>query len=425
VKPAAPETQLVRAVGVAGLAASIVNVTIGGGIFRLPALVAATLGAAAPLAFLVCAAVMGLIVVCFAMAGKRVDRTGGPYAYAEAAFGPYAGFLAGVLVWLLGTTAVAAVSTVLADSVGALVPAAAGQSGRAAFLLLTFGALAAVNIAGVKHGTRLNAVATVAKLLPLVVLIAAGGFAVSPANLAWTEPVRAGTVARASMLLIFAFCGIETALVPSGEIRDVRRTVPRALALAMTVVTGIYLALQLVAQGILGAGLAAEKAPLAAAAARALGPWGGTLILAGAAVSMLGYTGGMTLAVPRALYAFGRDGYLPQGLARIHPRFHTPVVAIAAQSGLVCLLAIGSGFERLAVVANLSTLILYAGCCLAAWRLGRAEGGVVSTAAPAVACLAIAWLLTSITWPEWRAVLLVLGIASLLYVFATIRRKGA
>ena len=399
--------------------------TIGGGIFRLPALVAATLGAAAPLAFLVCAAVMGLIVVCFAMAGKRVDRTGGPYAYVEAAFGPYAGFLTGILVWLLGTTAVAAVSTVLADSVGALLPLAGGRSGRAAFLLLTFGTLGAVNVAGVRHGTRLNAVATVAKLLPLVVLIAAGGFAVAPANLTWTEPLHAGTVARASMLLIFAFCGIETALVPSGEIRDVERTVPRAIALAMTVVTAVYIALQLVAQGILGAGLAAEQAPLAAAAARALGPGGGTLILAGAAVSMLGYTGGMTLAVPRALYAFGRDGYLPRALAHIHPRFHTPVVAIAAQSALVCCLAIGSGFERLAVVANLSTLILYAGCCLAAWRLARTDGSVVSTLVPAAACLAIAWLLTSITWPEWRAVLLVLGIASLLYLVAAIRRKGA
>src|SRR5437867_8162956 len=150
------QPSLVRAVGTLGLAASIVNVTIGGGIFRLPALVAASLHAAAPVSFLVCAAAMGLVVVCFAEAGKRVDLTGGPYAYVEVAFGSFAGFLAGVLVWLLGTLAVAAVATILADSVGALVPALEGGSRRAAFLILTFGLLSGVNILGVKQGTRRN-----------------------------------------------------------------------------------------------------------------------------------------------------------------------------------------------------------------------------------------------------------------------------
>src|SRR5881394_1785032 len=142
------QPSLVRAVGITGLAASIVNVTIGGGIFRLPALVA----------FLVCAAAMGLIVVCFAEAGKRVDLTGGPYAYVEVAFGRFPGFLAGVLVWLLGTFAVAAVSTVFADSVGALAAPLAGPFGRAAVLVLTFALLSAVNVLGVRQGTRLNAV---------------------------------------------------------------------------------------------------------------------------------------------------------------------------------------------------------------------------------------------------------------------------
>jgi len=422
---------LVRAIGAAGLAASIVNVTIGGGIFRLPALVAATLHAQAPIAFLVCAAVMGLIVVCFAEAGKRVELTGGPYAYVEVAFGPFAGFLAGILVWLLGSFAVAAVSTVLADSVGALVPGLAGPVGRGLFLIVAFAVASAINIAGVRQGTQFNAIATVAKLLPLVVLVGAGAFAVVPAHLAWTEPVGAGTLARASILLIFAFSGVESALVPSGEFRDVRRTVPKALLAAMLVITGMYLAIQLVAQGVLGETLQAERTPLAAAAARIFGPWGATALLVGAVVSMLGYVGGMTLAVPRALYAFGRDGFLPAAMARVHPRFHTPYVAIATQSALACLLAITSGFERLAILANLVTLLLYAGCCLAAWELGRRdhEGGVGRgwdwrvRVVPFAACAAIAWLLTSITREEWKVTLALLAGASLLY-FVTARARG-
>jgi amino acid transporter len=161
------EPSLLRAIGTIGLAAGIVNVTIGGGIFRLPAVVAGILGTQAPLAFLVCAAVMGLIVAGFAEAGRRVDLTGGPYAYVEVAFGSLAGFLAGVLVWLLGTTAVAAVATVFADSIGAMLPIASGAGGRAMVLVATFGLLATVNVLGVRFGTRLNAVATAAKLLPL------------------------------------------------------------------------------------------------------------------------------------------------------------------------------------------------------------------------------------------------------------------
>jgi len=421
------EPSLLRAIGTIGLAAGIVNVTIGGGIFRLPAVVAGILGTQAPLAFLVCAAVMGLIVAGFAEAGRRVDLTGGPYAYVEVAFGSLAGFLAGVLVWLLGTTAVAAVATVFADSIGAMLPIASGAGGRAMVLVATFGLLATVNVLGVRFGTRLNAVATAAKLLPLFLLIVLGAFAIDPARLAWSEPVAPGSLARGSMLLIFAFCGVESALVPSGEIRDVSRTVPRAVALAMVAVTGVYLALQIVAQGILGTGLASETAPLAAAAARVFGPRGGQLLLAGAAVSMFGYVSGMTLAVPRALYAFALDGYLPRALGAVHPRFRTPHLAILAQTALVVALGITSGFERLAILANLSTLLLYAGCSLAAWRLaaigagasGPDRNGVRRTAAIAIAaCAAIGWLLTSITWPEWRVAFLVLGGAVLVYFVA-------
>jgi amino acid transporter len=428
------QPSLVRAVGTLGLAASIVNVTIGGGIFRLPALIALSLHAAAPLAFLVCAAAMGLIVVCFAEAGKRVDLTGGPYAYVEVAFGRFSGFLAGVLVWLLGTFAVAAVSTVFADSVGALAPPLAGPAGRALVLVLTFALLSAVNVRGVREGTRLNAVATAAKLLPLALLILAGVFRIRPAHLALTEPVAAGTVARASILLIFAFSGVESALVPSGEIEDVRRTVPRALLLAMLVITGFYLALQIVAQGVLGPDLEGATTPLALAASRIFGPWGGTLLLTGAVVSMFGYVSGMTLAVPRALYAFARDGFLPRALARIHPRFRTPHLAIAAQSAIVCLLAITSGFERLAILANLVTLLLYAGCCLAAWELARRDrslDGIGSargwrvTLVPFAACAAIAWLLTSITWREWRVTFMMLGAATLVFLLTAGVRAAA
>ncbi|HEX4600611.1 MAG TPA: amino acid permease, partial [Gemmatimonadales bacterium] len=116
------EPALRRVIGVGGLAAAIFNITVGAAIFVLPAHVAGSLGAAAPLAYLVCGLATALVALCIAEAGSRVPLSGGPYAYVETALGPYAGYLCGVLLWLGITLAMAAVATVFADGVSGLVP---------------------------------------------------------------------------------------------------------------------------------------------------------------------------------------------------------------------------------------------------------------------------------------------------------------
>jgi amino acid transporter len=431
---AAGEGALVRAIGTFGLAASIVNVTVGGGIFRLPASpeVTGRLGAAAPLAYLVCAAVMGLIVLCIAEAGSRVAMTGGPYAYVEATFGRYVGFMVGVMLWLLGCTAVPAVAGVFADTIARLVPAVGTPVGRASFLAAVFAVVAAINVLGVRQGTRLNAVLTVAKLAPLLLLLLVGAFAVHGENVRMVHGVpSAGDLSRASVFLIFAFAGVESALVPSGEVRDPARTVPRAVFLAMGLVTLLYVGLQLVAQGVLGASLVGAATPLADAAGQVFGPWGVVLLSVGFVISAFGYLSGMTLAVPRALYAFGRDGILPRAFAAVHPRFHTPWVAIVVQSALAWLLAVTSGFERLAIVANVSAALVYLGCAAAAWRLQRMNvrqaGGTPfeipgGATAPVLAAAAILFLLSSVTVKEWTVLVVVVIVASGLYAVSAMRR---
>jgi amino acid transporter len=352
----------VRAIGTLGLAAAIINITIGGGIFRLPANVATSLGPAAPLAYLVCAAAMALIVFCIADAGKRVSLTGGPYAYVGTAFGPYVGFLSGVLLWMLGTFATAAVATVFASNVVLLVPVLSGRGGELGVLIAVFAFWSLVNLRRVTLGVRLNSIATVAKLLPLILVAVGGAFFIRPANLQIAALPPAADIARTSLLLIFAFAGIEVALVPSGEVRDTARTVPRAIALAMVAITTLYIALQVVAQGILGAGLAqATAAPLADAAGASLGGWARSLLLAGAAISMFGYLGGMTLSMPRMVFALARDGFLPRALATVHPLHRSPQAAVVVQSLVALALAVSGTFERLAIFANVSALALYLG----------------------------------------------------------------
>ncbi len=422
--------RLLRALGPLGLGAAVVNVTVGGGIFRLPAGAAAALGTAAPLAYLACAGAMGLVVLCVAEAGSRVGRTGGLYAYAEVAFGPLVGFVTGALVYACMVAALGAVASFLADSLGAVVPALAGGAPRALALCLILAAFAAVNVAGLRAASRTNNLLTAAKLVPLAVFVVLGAFAVRGANLAVHALPGAGDVARASTLLIFAFLGTESAIAPSGEVRDPARTVPRALFGAMAAVAAVYVAVHVVAQGVLGPALATSKTPVADAAGVALGPLGQGLVLAGSIVSMLGYVGGMTFAAPRMLYAFARDGFLPRAFGLVHPRHRTPWVAVLAQTVVTAALALTGWFERLALVANGAALLAYAVCCAAAWELRRRdvrEGGGeplrtrAGAVAPAAALGVIAWLLSGLPAKAWAAIGGTIAVALAAYVVANAR----
>lgn len=428
-RDATRESQLVRAIGTWGLAASIVNVTVGGGIFRLPGSpdVSGRLGAAAPLAYLACAVVMGLVVLCIAQAGSRISLTGGPYAYVEVTFGRYVGFLVGVLLWVIGATAIPSVAGLFADAGASLVPAIGTLAGRAMFLGAIFAAVTWINVRGVKQGTRLNVVLTVAKLVPLALLLVGGLVAANGANLHWEHGVPAvPDLARASVILVFAYAGVESALAPSGEVRDSARTVPRAVFLAMGIVTLLYVGLQVAAQGVLGAALPGSATPLADAAGRVFGAWGVVMISTGLMISAFGYLSGMMLAVPRALFAFARDGILPRPLAGVHPRYHTPWMAIIAQATLCWILAVLNSFETLAIIANVSAALVYIGCAAAAWKLTRQPappatdtfrmpGGAL---VPLLAIIALLFLLSAVTIREWRLLVIVLVVASVLYLVA-------
>jgi amino acid transporter len=300
-------------------------------------------------------------------------------------------------------------------------------------LLVVLAFWSLVNIRGVALGVRLNSIATVAKLLPLLLIAMGGLFFIDPENLRSPAMPAAADVARTSLLLIFAFAGIEVALVPSGEVRDTARTVPRAIALAMVGITVLYLALQISSQGILGDGLAeATIAPLADAAGASMGGWARTLLLGGAVLSMFGYLGGMTLSMPRMLFALARDGFLPRRLAEVHPTYRSPQLAIVVQSLLTVALAATGTFEKLAVLANVSALALYFGCALAAWRLRqlgvRGQGGVpfrvpFGGVVPWLACAVILWLLTGLTRDEWLAFGAGLAVGTLVY-FGTSRHRS-
>ena len=208
------------------------------------------------------------------------------------------------------------------------------------------------------------------KLAPLAIFVVVGAGAINIGN--FQQPIAlSGTgFGRAVILTIFALSGMEAALCASGEVAEPERTIPRALALAMGSVTLLYVAIQIVAQGILGPSLASSKVPLADAMAE-ISPALRFLMLAGAAVSMFGFLSSDILSTPRILFAFARDGLLPRALGRVHPGSHAPHVAIICYAMLAAALALTGTFTELAVLSALATAPFYIAGCAATWQLAR------------------------------------------------------
>jgi basic amino acid/polyamine antiporter, APA family len=428
--------QLVRGIGVPALTANIISSTIGAGIFVLPAAMARTLGPAALLAFVCCAVAMVLFVTCFAIAGSRVSLTGGLYAYVEVAFGRYIGFLAGVLYALTALGAVAGVVNVLVNSIVIGVPFLGSAAMRIILLMLVYGSLVAINVRGVRGGAGAVTVVTFAKLIPLLVFVCVGIFFIHPANLTWSAWPGSKSLGDAVILLIFAFVGIEVALMPSGEVRNPTRTVPRSVYLALVITTTIYMLIQLVAQGTLGPDLANYKdAPLAQTAAMFLGNIGHKLLLAGAAISAFGFVTSDILSSPRIIFAFGRDGVLPRWFAHVHPRHRSPDVAIVTYAVIAFSLSITGTFEQLAVLSNVAVLLMYLLCCAACWFLVQRDIRINTDGSgfnfpgmkivPVIAMAAILWILGQASLSEssvgydtragLRLAAVVLVIGSILY----------
>lgn len=406
------DLQLVRGVGLLGLIAASFNCTVGGGIFRLPVSVYQIAGQSAPLVFLLCFFVMLLIVTIFVQVGRDIEVSGGPYAYVQPVLGPYWAFLCGVLLWAVATFAMAAVGAAHASFVSALIPALAHPLGEALILAVSFGALTYFNIAGVRSGSRVSIALSVAKIFPLALLVLAGLPNLRPQALALPEHIDFSQIARGALVLIFAFTGAESALIPSGEIANPKQNLPRALYLALFLVLFLYLGVQFVTQSELGSQMGSitqsGSSPLAIAAGQLMGPTGAFVLSIGAVLSTLGYLSAITLSLPRSLYAFARDGYLPSALAHVHPEHHTPKNAILLQVILAWIMAVSSLFEKLAVLSNLSAILMYSLCAVAAIKLGKRW-------IPLLALLSMGGLLLAVSVSEWISVGLVAVVATVIY----------
>lgn len=400
--PDAAAARLIRAIGFWGLAAIILNGMIGAGIFALPGSVAHYAGGWAPIVILLVGAALLPVVLVFAMLSARFDESGGPIRYVEAAFGPIAAFQTGWMQNLSTASAAAANANLLADYLLRLAPAAAGNTIiHAAIVLGGIALVLAINLAGARQSSGWMIGITIAKLLPLALLL----LLALPMLLAGVSPLPPGqwSLAQAVLLAVYAFIGFEGALSIAGDGRNPRRDFPRALVAVFLVVVGIYALTTWSYIAIAYRPGQIDKAALSTMAVALLGAGGALLLVAAAALSIFGNITATMLGISRRLLGMQELGMLPRWFGIIHANSGLPRNGVLASFAAIVLLAMSGGFVWLAVLSVVSRLLIYIGCIAALPVIQRREGQATSVAAGTITLLAMATCLALLSQSEARA----------------------
>jgi amino acid transporter len=407
------------------------NDVVGSGVYLLPAGAALILGWASVWAVVAAGAAVLLLVLCFAEAASHFDGPGSAYLYARTAFGDFVGFEVGWMTWLARVASVASLSAGFAQALTYLWPGAGTGPGRVLAIVLSLAALTTINVVGVRSGARTAVLLAVCKIIPLLVFVGAGAFVASTARVLANRPPADWKLhmGEAALLLLYAYAGFENTAAPAGEFKNPRRDVPFALLAQIVIVTLLYTAVQWVALGILP-DLAHSQTPIADASRLFLGSWGGLLLTVGGALSILGTNSNTVLTGPRYLFALAEDGFGPRALAWVHPRFHTPAVAILVQSAIALPLALTGSFVGLAALSVVARLASYLGTAAAVPVLRRKMASDRQTLRlpggpliPIAACLVCLVFLSSATFTNLVAGALAL-VAGLPIYFSRSRRPS-
>ncbi len=341
---------------------------IGGGIFLLPASVA-PFGTISLVAFAVLTAGAIALALVFGRLAQRHPQTGGPYVYARAAFGDFAGFLAAWSYWITTWVSNAALAVAAVGYLDVLIPVHESKAATitAALLLQWLPALA--NLAGTRYVGAVQLLSTVLKFAPLLLVAVGGLFFFDPANLG---PFQAGgqsglgAISASAAILLFSYLGVESAAVSAGEVRDPRRNVGRATILGTLGAALIYLLGTLSVFGTVPHDqLVSSTAPFTDAVNSMFGgSWGGTAVAVAALVSMVGALNGWTLLSAQTPYAAAKDGLFPQVFAT--KRRGVPTAGVLVTAVLASLLTVynytaGSKgvFETLVLVTTFTATVPY------------------------------------------------------------------
>jgi APA family basic amino acid/polyamine antiporter len=381
--PAEPSQVLSRRLGAFGAIMAVIGGIVGAGIFINPYLVAQRLHTS-PLILLawICGGIIALIGgAIYAELGSRLPVVGGQYTYLRQAIHPAVAFIYGwVLLLVIQTGGMAAVAVTFARYFLELTHWGINESLIAA---LTLAFLTAIKCLGVRAGSGVQSAATLAAIGAIALLEIVCLTKWSSSQLSWTPlfdppPSLGLAVAFGSALtpVLFAYGGWQTSTFLAGEMRDSRRTLPRALLIGVVAVITIYTSINIVYLHVLGPnGLRATMTPASTAMLALAGPRGAQLIAAGIAFSAFGFLAQSILTAPRVYFAMARDGLFFRRVGLIHPRTHVPAIAIALQGGWAIVIALTGSYAQIVnyVVAVDCTFFGLTAVCLFVLRR-RAAG---------------------------------------------------
>jgi amino acid transporter len=358
------DEKLIRGLGRWDLTATAINTIIGTGIFILPAGVFKLIGSYSLFAFLACAVIIGLIVLCFSEVSSRFSTTGGMYLYAREAFGPEIGFETGWLYWVVRVATFAANCNAVILYLGFFFPGVDSGLPRTMIIALVVAGITLVNLIGVRESAILTNIFTIGKIVPLLLFAAVGIFFIDTGNFNFGAAPDYANFPAAVLLLIYAYVGFEAAVIPAGEIKDPGKSIPFALLSALAFCVVLFFIIQVVAIGTLP-GLADSKTPLADAAGGFLGSFGAGFIAVGALISVLGNLNSGFLASSRIPFAMAERGELPEVLARTHEKYRTPFLSIIISGAVIFLLTLFTSFLSAVTIATTTRLLVYATTAIA------------------------------------------------------------
>ena len=377
------QAQLVRRLGFWSAIGIVIGITIGSGIFRTPASIAARVPD--PALMLGVWLVGGLISLCGALSvaelAASLPHTGGWYVYLREGWGRLAGFLFGwAELMLIRASAAGAISTVFGEyflrSMG-YDPVAHGTAAdyvAAGAIVLA----ATINIRGVQLGAMVAGASSVAKFGALVFLVVAscvlgGGAGASTANFtAASAPVDAGLFGLALISVLWAYDGFADLSFAAGEVNDPQRNLPRAIIVGTLVIIGIYLAANAAYLYVNPVERLAISPLIAADSMQAIfGPIGVAFVSVVVTISTFGALIAIMLSAPRIFFAMAGDRLFFRAMARVHPRYETPYVAIALAAALGVLFVLTRTFEQLADTFVLTIWPFYGLAVAGLYRLRR------------------------------------------------------
>lgn len=424
------EPRLRREITRLGFGAMSLNGVIGAGIFALPAVAAAATGLFSPWLFVICGALIMTVVLSFARCASYFSDTGGPLAYVGHAFGPFAGFQVGWLFTLSRITAMAANTNLLVTYLGWLWEPLVSGLARQVVISLVILLLIVVNVIGVRRGVLAMFVLTLLKLIPLSLLVLLGLSWLNPQVLTAPGLPAFDGLGDTILVLLYAYVGFESAVVPAGEARRPHRDIPRALVQSVIVVGILYVLIQWVVVSVDPA-IGGSKTPLIDVAEILMGSAGAVLMAAGAVFSISGNISAMMLSAPRMVYAMGRQTMLPRWFGSVHAQFGTPANAIIFIGVIGLGLALTDTFSRLAAMSTVVRLIVYAACIVSLPRLHRTVQTVDAPfrlpggyTIPVIALALSCWLVAHASGQSWKLTGIFMLLGAIFYAL-TQRSRGA